>query len=559
MCDTWIDHKGAKMSDGSPATKGSLGWRCICCNYRVRQKPRNRIYKEKFHQNTAENIDKTNELIGKTLSLLKDSKSVYLSDMKKILSISEEEIKILFKRHGRNIVKLIHTSISDKDVEFLIPRLSRIEGITKKEIQHDGKILEILFEYTVPKDGMMNHEIQKTYDDIWYRYTASGLSRSLYVKYKQHISTLDADIKEIMNKKFISLQINDKILVGIILQKSKIILDFKLPISKIDDPLKMLHDISNVGSWTSGKSRLNVSDEDILEYGIKITKQCYDHIVNLKLDQKPKKIVKADIKNEDNIDIIAQQMIDNYSKRNKLDKNLQRNLTNEYLESRSIKSIIKNHPDIPKANILQHLKTPLRLPKRLKELNETGLHSDPKYSLHIALFATDYYEWDSRGGDTEDKVVDLAKTLAVHVNTNMPKNKQQMTKSSNVDGYGLSAAIATWIAVALLHKEHGMNAIFSRDNIIEKTIEKKLCNVSWKTLSDHVSGYCVANSPTTTSSAHRKTYRVASGVYRLYRRGEPHHPTRLHCKIAPLPVQLPDEYKDLRRWYDEEYCKANIS
>lgn len=50
ICNTWIDHKGAHMKDGSTATKDSLGWFCNCCNYRVRQKPRNKVYKEKLRE-----------------------------------------------------------------------------------------------------------------------------------------------------------------------------------------------------------------------------------------------------------------------------------------------------------------------------------------------------------------------------------------------------------------------------------------------------------------------------------------------------------------------------
>ena len=55
VCDVWIDHNGCHMKDGSPAKKNSLGWFCNCCSYRVRQKPRNKKYKEKFHSTTAQN------------------------------------------------------------------------------------------------------------------------------------------------------------------------------------------------------------------------------------------------------------------------------------------------------------------------------------------------------------------------------------------------------------------------------------------------------------------------------------------------------------------------
>lgn len=49
ICDVWIDHRGCHVKDGSQAAKDTIGWFCNCCNYRVRQKPRNKIYKEKLN------------------------------------------------------------------------------------------------------------------------------------------------------------------------------------------------------------------------------------------------------------------------------------------------------------------------------------------------------------------------------------------------------------------------------------------------------------------------------------------------------------------------------
>ncbi len=48
ICDVWIDHNGCHLKDGSPAKEGTIGWFCNCCHYRVRQKPRNKIYKQKL-------------------------------------------------------------------------------------------------------------------------------------------------------------------------------------------------------------------------------------------------------------------------------------------------------------------------------------------------------------------------------------------------------------------------------------------------------------------------------------------------------------------------------
>jgi len=68
MCEIWIDHNGCLLKDGSPATMGSVGWTCKCCNFRVRQKPRNLVYKEKLrnknqHQDEKDNIIEKEEKI----------------------------------------------------------------------------------------------------------------------------------------------------------------------------------------------------------------------------------------------------------------------------------------------------------------------------------------------------------------------------------------------------------------------------------------------------------------------------------------------------------------
>ena len=48
ICDMWLDHNGCILRDGTNAPQNSIGWVCKCCNYRVRQKPRNSHYKEKL-------------------------------------------------------------------------------------------------------------------------------------------------------------------------------------------------------------------------------------------------------------------------------------------------------------------------------------------------------------------------------------------------------------------------------------------------------------------------------------------------------------------------------
>ena len=47
-CDIWIDYRGCHMHSGRPAVKGSIGWYCNCCNFRIRRNPRNTEYKQRL-------------------------------------------------------------------------------------------------------------------------------------------------------------------------------------------------------------------------------------------------------------------------------------------------------------------------------------------------------------------------------------------------------------------------------------------------------------------------------------------------------------------------------
>ncbi len=60
-CDVWIDYRGAHTKDGSPAVIDSLGWFCDCCNYRIRQKPRNKVYKERLKDTVEKSKSLTKE------------------------------------------------------------------------------------------------------------------------------------------------------------------------------------------------------------------------------------------------------------------------------------------------------------------------------------------------------------------------------------------------------------------------------------------------------------------------------------------------------------------
>lgn len=134
VCDIWIDHKGCHMKDGTPAKKDQMGWICNCCNFRVRQKPRGKRSKEilKAEQekranqiiDPGQNTNNKNSLIFRTLQIIKNNhKGIYFEDLRKNLGIS------------------------NYDVNDVVTNLIKFRTISKKEIQYDGKILDVLFEF----------------------------------------------------------------------------------------------------------------------------------------------------------------------------------------------------------------------------------------------------------------------------------------------------------------------------------------------------------------------------------------------------------------------------
>ena len=97
-CDTWIDHNGCHMINGSDAKENSVGWFCNCCNYRVQQKPRNGKYKEKPNyvteiddEITADNLDisKKQATLLKEISIVMPNKDEDLDILKIITNIKD--------------------------------------------------------------------------------------------------------------------------------------------------------------------------------------------------------------------------------------------------------------------------------------------------------------------------------------------------------------------------------------------------------------------------------------------------------------------------------------
>ncbi len=98
ICNTWIDHHGCHMKNGNPAQKDSLGWFCNCCNYRVRQKPRNKLYKEKLNDSRLESQRKYYDF-EETSDNAHDKSGDYFFDEMLKKGLSKSHVQVLEKFH----------------------------------------------------------------------------------------------------------------------------------------------------------------------------------------------------------------------------------------------------------------------------------------------------------------------------------------------------------------------------------------------------------------------------------------------------------------------------
>ncbi len=135
-CDTWIDYRGGHMKDGSLAIEDSVGWFCNCCNYRVRQKPRNKIYKEKLRDSIEK--EKTSEFLN--------SNKFFEINAEKMNRLISDSLVLIRKNNAGIYEKTLLEAlmITDEEFEQLIPRLLRIDDIFEEEIQDGDEVKKVL-------------------------------------------------------------------------------------------------------------------------------------------------------------------------------------------------------------------------------------------------------------------------------------------------------------------------------------------------------------------------------------------------------------------------------
>lgn len=112
----------------------------------------------------------------------------------------------------------------------------------------------------------------------------------------------------------------------------------------------------------------------------------------------------------------------------------------------------------------------------------------------------------------------------------------------------VKVADEAWIATALLHREHPGEAEFSVERIVERAAKEAIAGPQRPGVYVHVVQHCVANRPAN-PGRYRMLFETRSGHRRLFRTGDPYHPSREGGKIHPRREEMPYGYEGLIGWY----------
>jgi hypothetical protein len=111
----------------------------------------------------------------------------------------------------------------------------------------------------------------------------------------------------------------------------------------------------------------------------------------------------------------------------------------------------------------------------------------------------------------------------------------------------VSVADETWVATALLHREHPERPDFEKSEILDRAAQEGLVEPLRPGVSTHISSHAVAGKKPQPND-YRMLVETERGRRRLFRDGDYYHHER-RGKIAPSAGDLPSEYLHLLEWY----------
>jgi hypothetical protein len=124
----------------------------------------------------------------------------------------------------------------------------------------------------------------------------------------------------------------------------------------------------------------------------------------------------------------------------------------------------------------------------------------------------------------------------------------------NIIQVDVKVADETWIATALLHREHPQREDFAVQEIVDRARNENMVGRLRPGVYVHANSHGVANRRPNPGS-YRMLYETRLGMRRLYRETDDSHPDR-RGKIVPKRDDIPEQYRYLLDWYEAEYAQT---
>lgn len=409
ICDIWISHEGCHLSGGSKVTADSEKWFCDCCHTqverRIDKKTALRITVQKIQNAQEDFVDDEIDVDYcsnyRALLLKKLARSIPRKkedfDKKKAsvfgtINLNRWEVKEEFNCDITKLVDIAYSKSPNKislivDFEHIKHMIGHIP--TREDLQVHSRFRVLQYE---EKFGSLEQLLNRLGYDPWHRKNKIPNPQQKIPKksYTKKIKSTSNRLHDVNN-------LNKFIETALAMIKSSpggiLIIDLCIKLDLTYEEMGYLSE------------RLQRIDGITPDNGILIWRDI----------QSPKKPASKINPANDGIPELASRMLGEYRDGRSINKHLRQRLTQEYVACKSMAQVIRDNSNLREEEILMHVRTSLRLPPELKEMeNQGGLHPNPDLSLRIALFAVNHYKWDGQN-ETEKDVVNLAKAISSHI------------------------------------------------------------------------------------------------------------------------------------------------
>jgi hypothetical protein len=116
----------------------------------------------------------------------------------------------------------------------------------------------------------------------------------------------------------------------------------------------------------------------------------------------------------------------------------------------------------------------------------------------------------------------------------------------------IRVADEAWVSLALLHREQPETESFTAREILDRVKTEGATHELRPGVQAHIYLHNVANVEPN-SARYQMFWKLPNDTYRLFRPGDHSHPSR-KGKTKPERNELPEQYRYLLDWYEQQYC-----